>query len=301
MSSLHDHPEAIGERRVPFDARERRGQWEKTHTFEPMLPVDMPASGISSVFSEMQSALRTFCWSHVYGMNRYRRYLADSAYGATLPLRQPASRWPAGTSASTMKGPWTFVFDGVEHTLPDSRGWRHIPWGEAWLTMLHRFEDLTAAGADERLPWHQAIVRSWAMANLPGRGPAWSPFCLSARIVHWIKWDLRHGGLTGEFLLRSLIVQVRYLHQFRRAHWQRGGRTDVAKALMFAGCYFENSSETRRWLNWGVRAFDSLGANELSNEDMNDLYTLTHIYPRMSLPQFMERRARRALASINHD
>ncbi len=104
----------------------------------------------------------------------------------------------------------------------------------------------------------------------------WDPYPLSLRVVNWIKWALAigtvgrsfsapehgavnprptmEGDLVGRGLsapaIQSLAVQARYLAP--RVEWHLLGNHVVAnaKALVFAGCFFEGV-EAEAWLNKG--------------------------------------------------
>jgi len=236
-----------------------------------------PASGLRRL-------LRGLVRDYVHGMKRHERYLAAPAQGTTPSPRPAARRWPAGDRASSMTGPRTFNIEGIEHTMPDSRGWHHRPWGDDWLGPLHRFDDLIAVDADRRRDWHRALVLDWTAANGPGRGPGWAASNLAPRIVNWIKWDLRCGGLPDETATRSLVVQVRCLRRLFARHWRDGRRPDIAKALIFAGSYFADSRESRAWLRKGLRALAALSPDELSTDDLRDLALLSLVYPDLHPP-----------------
>jgi len=236
-----------------------------------------PASGWRRI-------LARFVRNHIHGMRRHERYLMDATGSRSPSLRPATRRWPAGSGPRSMTAPRAFSFQGIERVLPDSRGWHHQPWGEDWMGQLHRFDDLNAADADQRQGWHRALVLNWTLANGPGHGPGWAAPSLAPRIVNWIKWDLRCGGLANETTLRSLVVQVRYLRQFFSRHWRDGSAPDVAKALIFAGSYFGDSRESRAWLRKGLRALGTLAPTDLSTEDLRDLALLSLVYPDLHPP-----------------
>lgn len=232
----------------------------------------------------LRRLLSRFVRDYVHGLKRHERYLMDPVHGRSPSLRPAARRWPAGSGPRSMTAPRAFSFQGIERVLPDSRGWHHQPWGQDWIGQLHRFDDLNAVDAEQRRDWHRALVLNWAVANGPGRGPGWEAPSLAPRIVNWIKWDLRSGGLASETTRRSLVVQVRYLRHFFSRQWRDGPRPDIAKALIFAGSYFADGRESRAWLRKGMRALGTLAPTDLSTEDLRDLALLSLVYPDLHPP-----------------
>ena len=119
---------------------------------------------------------------------------------------------------------------------------------------LHYFDDLNAAGFSERTLWHIDLIARWIQENPPGIGTGWEPYPLSIRIANWIKWSLAGHALT-EDAKRSLAFQVRSLENQLEFHLLGNHLWANAKALIFAGCYFEGP-EAARWLQRGTALFD---------------------------------------------
>ncbi len=217
-------------------------------------------------------------WHNIV-LRHHHRYLDQLGSGPTLALRQPVRVWWPRPRPSNMTGPREFTFLGVHHHLPDTRAWRHLHWGESWLIQLHRFDDLVAEGSGERTAWHQSLVMEWMRVNRPGRGVGWSSHCLAARIVNLIKWDLAYGKLRDEPAVRHLIVQVRYLQERFAQHARQESAVDVAKALVFAGCFFAGHGEAIRWRRQALRALGRRALRQATAEDLQDLIQLDAVYP----------------------
>ena len=165
-------------------------------------------------------------------------------------LRRPSGPWhhPAEREAS-LTGPTSMRFLGVEQDLA-AVGWDAPDVPLLWRYNQHYFDDLNASGASARSAWHQALVQRWLADNPPGRGTAWAPYPLSLRVVNWIKWFL--GGQTPQATwLDSLAAQARWLTQ--RLEWHLLGNHLFinAKALVFAGLYFQGE-EADTWLATGL-------------------------------------------------
>lgn len=181
------------------------------------------------------------------------------------PARRPAAgTWqlPARREAS-MQGAGAMHFLGVTRDL-DRWGWDSPELPLLWRYNQHYFDDLNAQGAPARLDWHRSLLRRWLAENPPGRGTAWAPYPLSLRLVNWCKWFL--GGQAPEAAwLDSLAAQARWLMQ--RLEWHLLGNHLFinAKALVFAGLFFEGP-EAERWLGCGLAILEQ----ELPEQFLDD-------------------------------
>ncbi len=128
---------------------------------------------------------------------------------------------------------------------------------------------------------------------------------MSLRIVNWIKWSLGRGEAAPEWFLRSLAEQADSLARQFEYHLLGNHLWANAKALAFAGAYFEQE----RWLRQGVGCLTeqlreqmladgghferSPMYHALFTEDLLDLMNLGALYPGR-LPD-LRREAARAL------
>jgi len=128
-------------------------------------------------------------------------------------------------------------------------------WNDAgrpllWLYNLHYFDDLAAADARARAGWHRGLVARWIEENPPGDGVGWEPYPTSLRIVNWVK--AAAGGLElTPAALASLAVQVRWLAGRLETHLLGNHLLANAKALVFAGLFFDGP-EADRWRATGL-------------------------------------------------
>jgi len=187
----------------------------------------------------------------------------------------------------------TFRFLNEEHRLAAAADWNNPQWEALWRYNLHYFDDLSAEGAVARADWHRALMARWIAENPVGGGCGWDPYPTSLRIVNWIKWALA-GGSSSEAARHSLAVQARHLAS--RIEWHLLGNHLLAnaKALVFAGCFFDGS-EARGWLRNGLEILDAQLAEQVLDdgghfegspmyhaivlEDVFDLINLSGSYP----------------------
>lgn len=240
----------------------------------------------------------------VYG--RLRRYAYQPALDrAPAPPRRAAiGRWIDGPQRRIrMLGPRKFDFLNEQRELHWPAGWSDPAIHTLWMFNLHYFDDLVAERSTERADRHRELIVQWIRDNgQTAEGPAWEPYVVAVRTTNWIKWHLAGGELSDE-ALASLAQQVRYLQQ--RVEWHLLGNHVLidAKALIFAGVFFQ-SEEAQRWLREGVRILAKQlpeqiladgGHYELSPmyhslvlEDLLDLLNMLQTYPAALPEQFAD-------------
>lgn len=219
------------------------------------------------------------------------------------PRRERAAAWQLASREPSMTGPATFRFLNVERTVESAADWERADWPRLWQYNLHYFDDLAADDASTRASWHTALVDRWLAENPPGRRPAWEPYPTSLRIVNWIKSDLAGGTLSAP-AIGSLAVQTRWLRRRLEIHLLGNHLWANAKALVFAGAYFDGD-EADRWIEKGLRilrrelreqVFPDGGHFERSpmyhaivTEDVLDLLQLARLYPRRFSSDLIQR------------
>jgi len=157
----------------------------------------------------------------------------------------------------------TFGFLNESRRIPEG-DWHAIEASDLWRYNLHYFDDLNASGADSRRAWHQQAIDDWVRSNSPGTGTGWEPYPTSLRVVNWIKYSLGGQELSAS-ATQSLATQVRALRRRLEYHLLGNHLFANAKALVFAGLYFEGG-EADAWLNKGL----SLLAREIPEQILAD-------------------------------
>ncbi len=211
---------------------------------------------------------------------------------------QPLAAFPR--KRRSMLAADTFRFLNEEHRLATDVDWNNSQWEALWRYNLHYFDDFCAEGAFERADWHRALIARWIAENPVGQGCGWEPYPTSLRIVNWIKWALL-GGAPDEAARHSLAVQARALSS--RVEWHLLGNHLLAnaKALVFAGCFFEGA-EAQGWLRKGLKILAAQHGEQILAdgghferspmyhaillEEVLDLISLSRSYPGV-IPQGM--------------
>ena len=170
--------------------------------------------------------------------------------GRAPPLRAATGLWVRPASREpNLVGPTRFRFLNVEHALSDI-GWDNPAIEKLWRYNQHYFDDLNATDGHLREAAHRSLVARWIADSAPGRGTAWEPFPVSLRIVNWVKWFA--GGAQPEpSWIHSLAVQARWLRRRLERHLLGNHLFANAKALFFAGLYFDGD-EALEWLECGL-------------------------------------------------
>lgn len=249
--------------------------WEYVHTVRHLRPIQ--------IYGRL--------WFHVY-----RPHLdLHSAPG----LRVHAETWTAWAwRPPLMLDGETFRLLGTTGSVRSASDWEAPDREKLWRYNLHYFDDLAARDSSARAGWHRALITRWIQENPPGQGTGWEPYPTSLRIVNWIKGVLA-GHTRGSVILErpvldSLAAQARWLQKRLEVHLLGNHLWANAKALAFAGSFF-NGSEAAQWLHKG----SSLLERELKEqvlpdgghferspmyhaillEDVLDLLNLAAVYP----------------------
>jgi uncharacterized heparinase superfamily protein len=216
-----------------------------------------------------------------------------NASAIAQPRRVPKGDWqrPAARTAS-MLGPMQFRFLNQTQTLPEQGGWNDAGIEKLWLYNLHYFDDLNASEAEGRIEWHQGLIVRWLKENPHATGNGWEPYPTSLRIVNWVKW-LAGGNAAVPGMLESLSLQAGWLTKRLESHLLGNHFFANAKALVFAGLFFEGP-EAAAWLRKGLKIIkDELPEQVLADggnferspmyhaiflEDMLDLLNMAGVY-----------------------
>ena len=161
---------------------------------------------------------------------------------------------PVYQSPGTKDGK-TYCFLGKTASL--NNDWNPPSFTKLWLYNLHYQNDLNVIDTESRIFLNDLLVENWIKGNPPLKGNGWEPYCLSLRLVNWIKWFSRKpiDSLPNHWLI-SLGLQVSVLEQTVERHILANHLFANAKALVFAGTYF-SGEEGARWLKKGLAILDA--------------------------------------------
>src|SRR5690554_2958543 len=171
-------------------------------------------------------------------------------------LRGWVSAWPeVSYQESPTSDGVTYDFLGESARLQDD--WNSPSFSKLWLYNLHYQDALNSRGAGARRELNCALVNGWISGNPPMTGNGWEPYCLSLRIVNWVKFFSRldEADLKPEWL-RSLALQAHALEHQLEYHILANHLFANAKALVFAGVSL-GGADGERWLKKGLRLLEA--------------------------------------------
>lgn len=204
---------------------------------------------MSAAFSWYWHTLRYLKPQQLVARVWFRLYKPAPSKNAPPQVRKINGEWvrPAAREPSLAQD-MHFLFLGVHGSLADV-GWDGPQRDKLWRYNQHYFDDLNAQGAADRAIWHQELLSRWVKDNPPVSGTGWESYPTSLRIVNWIKWSLA-GNCLSAAGVHSLAVQARWLRSRLEWHLLGNHLFTNAKALIFAGLYFEGT-EASDWLRCG--------------------------------------------------
>ncbi len=229
-----------------------------------------------------------------YGRLWFRFYRPRPDLRPSPSRRSTVGQWQACAQRKpslSAKTRFHMLNDDVD--LIDVGGWQAPQLSYLLRYNLHYFDDLNAAKSADRKDWHVALVERWVEENPPAQGVGWEPYPTSLRIVNWLKWTLAGNSLSPS-AEHSLAIQTRHLRKRLEHHLLGNHLFSNAKALIFAGCYFDGV-EAQAWLAAGLKIIEReldeqiLGDggqferspmyHALAFEDLLDLLNLARSFP----------------------
>ncbi len=206
------------------------------------------------VINQYWHTLRHLRAVQIYGRLLFRIARPMPDVSSSPPKRTRVGEWKVPVSRTpSLTAPGEFLFLGEQGSLAEL-GWDGAKKEKLWRYNQHYFDDLNARNSGERVSWHLALMEDWLALNPPGRGTGWEPYPTSLRLVNWVKWALA-GNVLPSMVEHSLAIQARWLSRRLEIHLLGNHLLANAKAMTFAGLYFEGA-EADGWLNTGEVLLD---------------------------------------------
>ena len=200
----------------------------------------------------------------IYGRIWFKLKRVRPQVSAAPPLRRRIRpRIPVARREPSLLSQREFLFLNQPGLL-DEISWDGPQREKLWRYNQHYFDDLNARDENQRYGWHEGLIEDWVLRNPPGQGVGWDPYPTSLRIVNWIKWSLGGGRLSGASI-QGLAIQARWLSQRLEFYLLGNHLFANAKALLFAGLFFEGP-EADTWLKTGLEIL----ADEIPEQILSD-------------------------------
>ena len=139
----------------------------------------------------------------------------------------------------------SYVFLNSKKYFQPRTDWNSSNLPKLWLYNLHYFDDLNAINSLSRFSLHHRLLDTWIEENPVGLGVGWESYPISLRLVNWIFWSSRNNYLTTKHH-KSLVIQARWLYANLEYHLLANHLWANAKALLFAGTFFQGP-EAEKW------------------------------------------------------
>jgi len=222
------------------------------------------------------NTLRFLRLTQIIGRIKYKFWHTKVDLSKRNTKSELVNQWiQSARRSQRMIGENTFNLLNETHSITKS-DWNNSEWTKLWLYNLHYFDDLTALESNQRIDWHHALIDRWINENKIGKGYGWEPYPTSLRIVNWIKWTLNGNSLEDHWV-NSLEIQARFLSQNLEKHLLGNHIFANAKALMFAGLFFDGN-EAKRWYDKGCKLLEQeLPEQVLSDGSNFELSTMYHV------------------------
>jgi len=183
----------------------------------------------------------------------------------SLHLRFPSlkTKFKSYQEPATLDG-CSYTFLGLTYDPSENRGL--LKPSKLWLYNYHYHADLVSIGSETRLEQNKNIIENWISENSSFSGIGWDSYCISIRVVNWIKWFLQNQDRVKiENYFLSIRSQIEMLEQKIEYDILANHLFSNAKALVFAGTYF-NGIDADRWLSKGLSILDQ----EISEQFLHD-------------------------------
>ena len=179
----------------------------------------------------------------------------------------------------------TFTFLNKKNKIKINSLWYNPKYGKLWLYNLNYFDFLnTSENNKSNTKKNLNLIKSWINNNPYLSSIAWDPYPTSLRIVNLIKFCVSNT-INDQQLNQSIFLQSHYLT--KKIEWHIMGNHIIAnaKALVFAGIYF-NCSESKKFLNLGLSILD----REISEQILNDggHFELSTMYHNIIINDFID-------------
>ena len=206
----------------------------------------MPGRALSQYFN----TVRYLTWRQILRRLWFRIYRPAPDLSPAPRRRKATGDWLSPICGKeSLRGRWRFEFLNEERELSFPGDWNPSGVSRLWVYNLHYFDDLKSCKAADRIGLHRDLLIRWVEDNPPSFGAGWEPYPTSLRLVNWVKWALAGNELPSA-VDHSLAVQARWLCRRIEYHLLGNHLLANAKALIFAGTYFDGL-EAETWKKIG--------------------------------------------------
>lgn len=171
-------------------------------------------------------------------------YSPQSIAGEIIPSVPFLLYEPWNKSSDIENGRFCFLNKTID--MGTAIDWNIESGSLLWKYNLHYFQYLPIINRHIQVD----ICRQWIQNNKCYKGVGWNPYPLSLRIVNWIK-----SRVSDKDILKSLYEQSSYQYRSIEYFYSGNHLLENARALIFAGIYFDGIGESKKWKEKGLEIF----------------------------------------------
>lgn len=175
--------------------------------------------------------------------------------GSIIPKTEFIFHEPWNDQESIKSNKLTFI--GISHKFNNKIDWNIQSLPLLWKFNLHYFNFMHLLSKNDQID----LCNNWNINNTFNNNVAWHPYVLSLRIINWCKANLDDTDINS-----SLYLQSQYLYRNLEFYHPANHYLENARALIFAGLYFEGQGESDKWLNKGFEIFSSEAKTQILDD-----------------------------------
>ncbi len=189
-------------------------------------------------------------------------------------LRQWKNKWFSPSwGILTWDGEDRFTFLAQSHEIKIAADWVDSSKDALWIYNLH-YHDWINSSDSHGVSKIKELIYRWINENSDSNSIGWDPYCISLRIVNWVKW-MSANEIEDKVLIECIERQADNLIHKLEFHIQANHLFANIKALIFVGCFLEGEI-ANKCLKIGIK----LLKHELNEQFLSDggHYELSPMY-----------------------
>ncbi|MCB0749470.1 MAG: hypothetical protein KDC90_18575, partial [Ignavibacteriae bacterium] len=152
-----------------------------------------------------------------------------------------------------------FTFLGITKSFNNNIEWNISSLPLLWKFNLHYFNYIHLLSKNNQID----LCKNWISNNSFENKVAWHPYVISLRIINLCKANLGDTTINS-----NLYFQAAYLYRNLEFYHPANHYLENARALIFAGLYFEGQGESKKWLNKGLAIFSTEAEAQILSDGM---------------------------------
>ncbi|MBL1213617.1 MAG: alginate lyase family protein [Ignavibacteriae bacterium] len=149
---------------------------------------------------------------------------------------------PWNNKEDILKGIFNFSYEKNE--LGNPINWNPKFMSDSCRLQIHFFNFLYLINDAQKID----LIHGWIRQNKTGDEISWHPYSISLRIFSWMR-----ANLNDPVIDESIYRQAAFLYRNNEFYIPANHYLENARALIFAGLYFDKNGESSKWLSKGLK------------------------------------------------